>query len=194
MVSKKMFLKKERKKYETSKSEYTKKGRGNREDYVESRMEKYVNYDTLSRKNVPLTDMEIRNFIRDTVTEDPKLSFLKDQDEQNWDKLIPKFKKNSRYNKSLNELIEDINIEDTGKLRRGIKVPKSKNYYFIVVKGYTFKNGKSKGKRVGSYKRYYNVKTGRVIGTDKVEKYMGMSSKTSYGEMKEFKNLRKNKK
>jgi len=186
MVNKKLFLKSEKRRLNSNVKKYNSRG-SKTPTYVEERMNKYVDYNGLNKNNVPTTNEDIRDYIINSVTDDPNLRFLKSQDRKDWDIIVTQFKSNSKYLNVLESLKQDIIIKDTNKQRKGIPLRETADYYFIVVRGRKIKQ------QPVIYKRYYSTTTGKQVPTKKVEMFIDIKSSNDMKDVEEIKSIKKKK-
>lgn len=176
MTSRQLLLQaKEKQDFDDRINNYKNKKKGKKGDtdkVLEEEHERFVKYvQPFNEKNVPISDSEMRNHIKESFREKKDLDFLvANSNNSAYDNLIDELQRSKEYNDALAKMKQDIKIKRKlrGKERTRKGIPLNDKYYFIIVKAHKTKSGT----RVSSHRRYYSTTTGKQVQTGKLMKYI----------------------
>jgi len=124
---------------------------------------------------IPLTEKELRDYVKQELSKDTSLRFLTDEvvRDSSYDKLVRSIFESKRYQEGLKSVETFINVK--GKTREGVRLKDNERYYFKVI----IPNRK-KGKVIQRpYKRYYSIKTGKQVPSDKIDSLEVLSERAT---------------
>ena len=175
MVQTKLFyLDKKKREHSNHKTSFIKNGKSKHwtaDKELQDSHERFIKYIDLdfNKKDVPITDDEIRKHIKKSFRNKADLIFIEEYaSDSSYDNLINDVYDSKEYQKSIESKQTSIKIQKKTKTqeRKGIKV--SKNYYYVIVKPRKNKDGT----KVSAQRRFYSIKTGKQVKTKNVTKYI----------------------